>query len=416
MLFSRYMFVAILLTPIAALAHSGEALSQSSLLLALAIIIGGACLSWSVRQIGLPAVVGELALGIVIALLAHFNVGFWSEIIHNQSIELLATLGSILLLFEIGLESDFKSFISVGRHGIVVAIIGIILPFVLGGIVVAVWLLGSHDFKLNLFLGATLAATSTGISVRMFKELGILQSKESQIVLAASVIDDILGLVILAVVSGLVVAGMISWLSIGQIILNVVFFFVLAFIIKLVLPYATHWLRRFNREEAALVAVLLAFALLLAWWAEHLGLAAIIGAFVAGLIITHSNKTKLIHSIRPLNYVLVPIFFVYAGMQVDLASITSLNTLFLGLELTIAAIAGKIFCGMFLPKSINRWLVGAGMMPRGEVGLIFALTGQQLGVFDGETFAAVIMMVIITTVITPLALQMLVKRSKKIEG
>lgn len=404
----RYLYF-LLLLPAAAYANSAAQSDQSNLLLALGIIIGGASFSWGIRKLGMPAVIGELLLGMLIGVLGHFSVGFWSQIIHNETIEFLAMLGSVLLLFEIGLETEFKAFIKTGHHGMIVALIGVILPFILGFYVVAQLLFNSHDLKLNLFLGAALAATSTGISIRMFKELGILQSVESQIVLAASVMDDVLGLVILAVVSGLAVAGVVDTWSLGKILLNVVLFFVFAAIIKWLIPRLIRLLRRDHYEDAVVLAMLLSFALILAWWAEYLGLAAIIGGFVAGVIITARDKHVLIESVQPLNYVLVPIFFVYAGMQVDLASLFSIKTLLWGSALSIAAVLGKLGCGILLPSQINRWLVGFGMLPRGEVGLIFALTGRQLGVFDSDIFAAVIMMVVVTSVITPIALQKLVK-------
>lgn len=408
----RYFWLLFLLTPMA-YANSGGSENQSYLLLAVGIIIGGASFSWSIRKLGMPAVIGELLLGMLIGILGHFGVGFWQQIAHSETIAFLATLGSVLLLFEIGLETEFKSFMKTGHHGIIVALIGVILPFVLGYFVVAQWLFNSQDIKLNLFLGAALAATSTGISIRMFKDLGILQSAESQIVLAASVMDDVLGLIILAIVSGLAVAGIIDALSIGKIIFNVVLFFALAAVIRWLIPRLIRLLRRDHYEDAVVLAMLLAFALLLSWWAEFLGLAAIIGAFVAGVIITARDKHALVQSVQPLNYVLVPIFFVYAGMQVDLASLLSFKTLMWGTALSVAAIIGKLGCGILLPSRIDRWLVGFGMLPRGEVGLIFALTGRQLGVFDNDIFAAVIMMVVVTSVITPVALQRLVRGTTK---
>lgn len=445
----RYLFVLLGVMPIAAFAQSAHNAEQGYILLGLALIIGGSCLSWIVQKAGLPTVLGELTLGMLIAVLGHYQLGFWPELIANPTIQLLAEIGSILLLFEIGLESNLKELVSIGRHGVITAIIGIILPFTLGTWLVAEYIFGSQDIKLNLFLGATLAATSTGISVRVFKDLGILRNPACQIVLAASIIDDILGLIILAFVSGLVIAGKMDFASVGHILLNVSIFFILALVVaRRITPRIIGWILKISNEEAMVVGILIAFCLLWAWFAQTIGLAAIIGAFVAGLILDevifrntkqpfwHTNLLKisnnseseytkhviqeqilaehqhnrLIELVKPLNYVFVPIFFVYAGMQVDLVQVANWQTLQAGFWLSLVAIAGKAGCGIFLPKTVNRWIVGFGMVPRGEIGLIFALTGRQLGVFNENIFAAVLLMVVVTSVITPFALQLIVKR------
>ena len=219
-----------LLVPSLCFASAEHSSNDSWILLAVAIIISGAALSWTVKLVGFPAVLGELSLGMALAVLAHYGVWHWQEALHNKTIAWLAELGSILLLFEIGLESKLKDLISVGKHGSIAAILGVVLPFALG--IGAGELLFPHgDFKLNLFLGATLAATSTGISVRVFKDLGILQNPACQIVLTASIIDDILGLIILSIVSGIVIAGAVSLATIGGLLLSVVLFFVVAIVV-----------------------------------------------------------------------------------------------------------------------------------------------------------------------------------------
>lgn len=429
--------------------HSSE---NSWMLLALAVIIGGGSVSWIIKKIGLPTVLGELGLGMMIALLAHYNLWHWHDLVENPTIALLAEFGSILLLFEIGLESSFGDLVSVGKHGLITAIIGVIVPFGIGAWIVAEWIFHSQSLNLNLFLGATLAATSTGISVRVFKDLGILRNPACQIVLTASIIDDILGLIILAFVSGLVIAGTLNLLTIGNILLNVVIFFVFALgVARKLTPKLINWWLKISNEESMVVAILVTGCLFWAWFAHAIGLAAIIGAFVAGLmmdevvfrktkqpqwydklldvsqsqasedtkqmiqdqIIVRHHHDRLIDLIKPINYIFVPIFFVYAGMQVDFAAVASWQTLGYGVALSLAAIIGKVVCGIFLPKGINRWIVGFGMVPRGEIGLIFALTGRQLGVFNPDIFAAVLLMVVITSVVTPIALQIIVKRGIK---
>lgn len=438
--------------PSLAIAQDGTQQHEGWILLALAIIIGGAGLSWVVRKLSLPTVLGELGLGMLLAVLAHYHVWFWGHVINSPTITLLAELGSILLLFEIGLESSFGDLLSVGKHGLVTALIGVIVPFLIGFFLVGVWIFASSNIQLNLFLGATLAATSTGISVRVFKDLGILRNPACQIVLTASIIDDILGLIILAFVSGLVIAGTLDLATVGHILINVIIFFVLALLVaRKLTPKLIKWILKISHEESMIVITLVSICLFWAWFAHAIGLASIIGAFVAGLIMdevvfrnagqpqwyrklvelsnNHANEEtqqmiqdqiivrhhheRLVDLIKPLNYMLVPIFFVYAGMQVDLIAVANWNTLFYGLCLSVAAIAGKLISGAFLPKAINRWIVGFGMVPRGEIGLIFALTGRQLGVFSSDVFAAVLLMVVVTSLITPLALQFIVKRGLK---
>lgn len=428
-------------------ASSGHQNNDSWILLAVAIIISGAAFSWVIKKFGFPAVMGELGLGMVLAILGHYHIWHWSEASNHQIIAWLAELGSILLLYEIGLESRLKDLLSVGKHGAIAAIIGVVAPFVLG-LFVGKWLFPDAGYNVYLFLGATLAATSTGISVRVFKDLGILRNPACQIVLTASIIDDILGLIILSMVSGLVVAGSMNILTIGSLLASVIIFFFLAFVVaQKVTPRLIRWFLKISDEEAMVMVVLIAFGLLWAWFANAVGLAAIIGSFVAGLILDEvffSSRRKpywfqhlealispehslayrelvdvkvaeeqshyLISLVKPLNYILVPFFFVYAGMQVDLIAVASWNTLILGIMLSIAAIVGKVFCGMFLPRHINRWIVGFGMVPRGEIGLIFALTGRQLGVFSPDIFAGILIMVVVTSIVTPMMLQIIVKK------
>lgn len=434
---------------LSAYADLAEHHDQNYLLIVLAVLIGGASISYVIRKIGLPNVVGELGLGMLIAVLAHYNLSWWSDVIHNRTIEMFAELGSIFLLFEIGLESNLRDLVQVGKHGIIVAIIGIILPFV-GGVLVGKFLFGMGNLELELFLGAALAATSTGVSVRVFKDLGILRNPACQIVLAASIIDDILGLIILAVVSGLVISGAVNLLSIGHIFLNVIIFFLVALLLaRRCTPWFIQILLKISNEESMVVTLSVAFCLFWAWFSHAIGLAAVIGAFVSGLIldeimfrntkhpswynklmeiskksdnqdtqqlineqiIVGYQRNRLIDLLKPLNYFFVPIFFVYAGMQVDLIAVASWETLFNGVVLTLVAVIGKVLCGALLPKTINRWIVGFGMVPRGEIGLIFALTGQQLGIFNSQSFAAVLLMIVLTSLITPMALQAIAKKA-----
>lgn len=423
-------FLSLMLIGFSSLAFASGAHHENNnwLLLVVAIVLAGAAFSWSIKKIGFPAVLGELVLGMILAVLGHYHIWQWENVVNNEIIKWIAELGSILLLFEIGLESDIKGLTSVGKHGVIAAILGVVVPFAMG-FVLCLLMFKQENYNLALFLGATLAATSTGISVRVFKDLGILQNKACQIVLTASIIDDVMGLIILSIVSALVMAGGISFGTVGGILLNVIMFFLVAILVaKRITPWLIKFFLRISNEESMVMVILIAFAMLWAWAADMIGLAAIIGSFTAGLMLDQkffnhvfARKTRsievenhLIELVKPLNYILVPFFFVYAGMQVDIIAVASWNTLLLGLLISVVAIIGKIICGIFLPKDINRWIVGVGMIPRGEIGLIFAMAGRQLGIFGQEVFAGILIMVVVTSIITPILLQALVKQGNRI--
>ncbi len=388
-------------------------LGQSQLIVVTLTIIAGAGLASLIRKFGLPSVVGELILGLLLGMFAHFKLAVWPQVINDRVIEFFAELGSILLLFEIGLESSLKELYQVGKHGVMVAFIGVLVPFCLGAWFIGDLLLGTLDFKLKLFIGATLAATSAGISVRVFKDLKIINTLEAKIVLSASIIDDVLGLIILAVVAGLVTSGSINYPNISLVFIKVIVFFAATFIIgSFLLPYLTKRLLAVNQEESMRFILLISICLFCSWLAVKAGLAAIVGAFIAGLLIDEkmlNSSHPPIELLKPLNYLFVPIFFVFAGMQVDIVAIASWQTLTLGLWISLVAIIGKLASATILPKHLNRFIVGFGMVPRGEVGLIFALLGRELGVFDQEIFASILMMVIVTSLVTPIILQRIVK-------
>lgn len=444
----RLLFFTFILIP-SSFASGGHNNDNSWLLLAIAIMLSLAAFSSIIQKIGFPAVLGELFIGMFIAILGHYQIWHWQDVVDSNIIAWLAEFGCILLLFEIGLESKVKDLLNVGKHGLITAIMGVVLPFVLGFALCKI-ILPSESTNVALFLGATLAATSTGISVRIFKDMGILKSPACQIVLTASIIDDTLGLVILSIVSGIALSGAISIMAVGNILLSVIAFFVFAFVIaEKFTPKLINFFMKLSNSDAMVMLILISFGLFWAWLASSIGLAAIIGSFVAGLIIDEMffakyrkpkwfselesyiepkhNQTYnklvsikiaeeqahyLISLIKPLNYFLVPLFFIYAGMQVDLIAVANINTLIFGSILSIVAIIGKVFCGMFLPKNINKWIVGFGMVPRGEIGLIFALAGRELGVFNQDVFAGVLLMVVITSIITPIALQNIIRCMK----
>jgi Kef-type K+ transport system membrane component KefB len=374
-----------------------------------------------------PAVLGELFAGILIGNLVLFGFAGAETLKTNVTIAALAELGVIILLFEVGLESDLKEMREVGWSSLLVAVVGVVVPFLLGWAVSA-YFIPEESQLAHIFIGATLCATSVGITARVFKDLGKLGTREARIILGAAVIDDVLGLLILAIVAGAIRAtaagGALSMIDVGLIALKSLLFLVGAIVIgHLLVPRLLRGAGRFE-TRGVLLTFAISFCLFLAWAAAKVELAPIVGAFAAGLILDEvhykpagGRKERDLHDLlQPVSTVLVPIFFVLMGLKVDLRLFTRFDILGFAVALTIAAIIGKQVCGLaVLERGINRVAVGLGMIPRGEVGLIFAgigatlmlpsVTGVSLPVINNATFGAVVIMVIITTLVTPLSLK-----------
>ncbi|MBL8478029.1 MAG: cation:proton antiporter [Sterolibacteriaceae bacterium] len=416
-------------------------------LLWLALILMSARLFAPLAQrVGFPAVLGELLLGVVLGNLALVGFTGFEAIPKDPVIAFIAELGVIVLLLQIGLETRLADLIKVGPRALAVGLVGIVVPFVLGTWVVGPWLLPGLSHNAYLFLGATLSATSVGITGRVFRDLGKLDTPAARIVLGAAVIDDVLGLVILAVVSSLVQAGSVSVGQVGGIIAQAVIFLAGSIWIgRMIAPHSSRWLAQLDAGPSMLFAQVLATGLFLAWLAHAIGLAPIIGAFAAGLLfepmfLRDFDRPAIVreiepllpkgepalaerllpilkkhgghqheHMIEPIGYFFVPVFFVLTGMQVDLKTLADPTVLGVGAGVTVAAIAGKLAAGLAAGSS-GRWLVGWGMVPRGEVGLIFAMVGKQLGVMNEAMFSVIVMMVILTTLVTPPVLTALLKR------
>ena len=379
------------------------------------------------ERVGQPAVLGELIAGIVVGNLVIFGFTGAELLKTNEIISSLAEIGVIVLLFEVGLESDLKEMMEVGWSSLLVAVLGVIAPFLLGWAVAAYFIPGEARLG-HIFIGATLCATSVGITARVLKDLGKLSTREARIILGAAVIDDVLGLLILAVVAGAIKAAAtgaaLSMVAVGIIAVKALAFLVGSIVLgHFVVP---HILREAGRlaTRGVLLTLAISFCLLLAWAANRFGLAYIVGAFAAGLVLdevhykpTRSRKERDLHELlQPVSTVLVPIFFVLMGLKVDLRLFARLDLLGFALVLTLAAIIGKQICALgVLEHRINRLAIGLGMIPRGEVGLIFAGIGAtlMLPMVDGvsepvigpATFGAVVIMVIVTTLVTPPALK-----------
>lgn len=375
------------------------------------------------ERIKQPAVLGELIGGIIIGNLALFGFTAVEPLKTDAAIAALAQLGVILLLFEVGLESNIGEMLEVGWSSLFVAVAGVIAPFFLGWGVSAYFLPGESRM-VHIFIGSVLCATSVGITARVLKDLGKLNLRESRIILGAAVIDDVIGLMILAVMIGAVTAtmagGSLSVPHIFWIAAKTAAFFVSAFAIgHYAVPHIFRGAGRF-RSRGVLLVLSIAFCFGLSWLATKVDLATIVGAFAAGLVLEDAHfelfKERGEHDLRelldPVTTFLVPIFFVLMGMKVDLRVFGRLQLLGFALALTLAAIVGKQVCSLAVAeRGLNRLAIGLGMIPRGEVGLIIAGIGATLmlpnaaGVLEPvigpSTFGAVVIMVIITTLVTP---------------
>ena len=375
------------------------------LLFATAKVLGGLA-----QRIGQSAVLGELLAGVILGASV---LGVLDA--HNEVFHLLAELGVIVLLFEIGLETDLRKLLQVGGAATVVALIGVVLPFAMGYGVCR--LLGLGDM-IAIVAGASLTATSVGITARVLSDLGHLQDRESQVVLGTAVLDDLIGLVILAVVAGLTHGQEVTVWSVSK-TTGIAFGFVIVALLlgSLLIPPLLRLLTRNGVTAAALTMLAIMLALGMAWLASIAGSATIIGAFAAGLLL---GRTPQVHDIRHgvihLGHFFVPIFFVMVGTAVDVRLLNPLNTanhqvLVLTGLLVLVAVIGKFLAGygpFWLP--CKKSVIGVGMIPRGEVGLIFAQMGLSAGVFDAGVFSAVTLMVMATTFMAPPLLKYLLSR------
>lgn len=343
----------------------------------------------------------------VITILRGSNGPALMQVAHT--VDIFSRYGVIFLLFLVGLETSVREMREVGADSIRVALIGVVVPFLLGFITIW-WLMPQLSLSVDLFVAATLGATSIGISARVLKELDLIKSREARIIMGAAVLDDILGLIILAVITGIIISGGIEVTDIVSIILLSALFLALAFGMgPYFLKLTIRMVKRLSLAEAKLFIAFI-FVMVLAWLANAVGLATIIGAFAAGVILhdgyfhyweQEERSANIKDLVVPLETILVPIFFVLMGIQVKLEMFMNSQILYLAAGLLVAAIIGKVVSGAGVLSKANRLAVGIGMMPRGEVGLIFAAIGKSLNVINDALFAAIVLMVIVTTLLAP---------------
>ena len=389
------------------------------------------------RMMNLPPVLGELVGGVVVGVSALHLLVFpeggataadstlmpilqWisggglsaealSSIFSSQSevLSVLAELGVIILLFEIGLESDLRELTKVGYQAAVVAVVGVVAPFI-GGTIGLIALFHISTIP-AIFAGAALTATSIGITSKVLSELGHLKSKEGQIIVGAAVIDDVLGIIVLAVVASLAKTGEVDLLNVVYLIISASVFLLGAIFLGKFFNQAFVAIADKLQTRGKLIIPALVFAFVMAFLANAIHLEAILGAFAAGLVLDETDKRKeLDQQVIPIADILVPIFFVTVGAKADLSVLNpavaaNREGLVIATFLVAIAIIGKLMTGwaVFGQPQINRLAIGVGMIPRGEVGLVFAGIGAASGVLDKPLEAAIIIMVILTTFLAP---------------
>lgn len=340
----------------------------------------------------------------------------------SEIITVLSELGVVILLFEIGLESDLKELIRVGPKAAVVAVVGVVAPFVMG--TVGLMYLFHVEAIPAIFAGAALTATSIGITAKVLAEIERLSSTEGQIIIGAAVLDDILGIIVLAVVASLVKTGEVQISNIVILSLSAATFLIGSiFLGRLLSPLFVGLIDQM-KTRGQLLLVSLIFAFLLSYVAQIIHLEAILGSFAAGLILAETEKrSELEEQIIPLADFFVPIFFVAVGAKTDLSVLnpsipSNREGLVIAAFLIVVAILGKVITGFTLigQPNLNKLAIGVGMIPRGEVGLVFAGVGSASGALSDATDAAIIMMVIVTTFVAPPLLRIVFKESTASEG
>ena len=349
------------------------------------------------ERIGQTAVLGELLAGVII------GPGILGLVHESEVLHALAELGVLILLFEVGLESDLGELLRAGVQAALVALVGVAIPFAVGfGVMQGL----GHPPLLAVFVGATLTATSVGVTARVLTDLGRLQDAAAKVVLGAAVVDDVLGLLILAVVTGIAETGSMSAASVGLLSIKAVLFLVVAILLGIRLaPPVVRWIGQM-RGRGSLIVYPVVFAVALAAVADMIGLATIIGAFAAGLVLATSERREHIKDrVKPIADLLVPIFFVTVGMKVHpglLNPFASDAQFGIAMLLAVVAIGSKLVAGLAVyQRGVRRWPVGVGMVPRGEVGLIFAGAGLAAGIIAQDLYSALVVVVMLTTFAAP---------------
>jgi Kef-type K+ transport system membrane component KefB/predicted amino acid-binding ACT domain protein len=370
--------------------------SVTSVLLDILIVLVAAKVAAEIAErIGFPPVVAEILAGVAIGPSALDLVGT------EQTLRVLGEIGVILLLLQVGMEMDLGELSAVGRASVTVAVVGVVLPMAAGFGVSEVF---GYDAKTALFLGAALAATSVGITARVFSDLRALASVEARTVLGAAVADDVLGLVILTVVVRIVSEGSVSLLSVlGIFAIALAFLAATTAVGARAAPPLFQFLHRYARSTGTVVALALAFTLAFAELADAAQLAPIVGAFIAGLSLSRSAVSdRITRELAPVGHLFIPVFFLQIGIDAKVEAFFDPTVLGIGAALFAVAVAGKLVAAVGAAGSPgDKRLIGLGMIPRGEVGLIFATIGLREAILDQDQYAALLLVVLATTLLAP---------------
>ena len=373
-----------------------EGVDLGRVLLDLAIILLVAKIASEISdRIRVPAVIGEIAAGIVIGPSV---LGLVSA---SDMLFVLAEFGVIFLLIQVGLETDVAELRSVGRASMTVATIGVVLPMALG---IGVGLLIGESTNTSLFIGAALTATSIGITARVFGDLRALATVEARTVLGAAVVDDVLGLIILTVVTRIVEQGSVGFGTIATTIGLAVGFLILTSVIGFTtFPKIFSFINKQSRSTATLSVTAISIALAFSVLADKAHLAPIIGAFVAGLALRRiSANERVERDVASLGQIFIPVFFLYIGITTDIQAMFDARVLAIALVLSAVAIIGKVAAAVgALGTKSDKLVIGFGMLPRGEVGLIFATIGLKVGALNEELYGSILFVVLLTTLLAP---------------
>lgn len=358
------------------------------------------------EQLSLPAVLGEILSGVV---LGPYLTGF---VVPTDATISIGELGAIFLLFTVGLGTRPKELIRIGASAIGVATAGMALPFLMGFVYL---LLRHHPAHEAAFIGAAMVATSVGITARVLEDLGVMQTRPAKIILGAAVFDDILGMVLLAVVVGVVSSGAVAWIQLALLLVEAVgFAVIMIFFAPRVIQRMRPGLERMETHNAPLVLAL-AICLALSVGAEKIGMAAIIGAFFAGLSFAeYAPEWNLMPRVAGINEFLAPYFFFIMGAKLNLSVFNGSLLIAAGVISVLAIVSKLVGCGLPVlgEGRDTAWKVGVGMTPRGEVGLIIALIGLQMKMISDAAYAIVVFMTGVTTIFAPIALRYLYRNEQ----
>lgn len=365
------------------------------------VVIVAKSFGFVAQRLKIPIVLGEIIAGFA---LGPSLLGWVSPEVHSNTAEVihkLSELGIILLLVQVGMHTDIAEMRKIGRSAISVAVIGVVIPFVAGFAVATFF---AESTNVAIFIGAALTATSVGITARVLGDLKALARREARIILGAAIVDDVLGLVILTVVVRMIDRGHTDFVSVlSTISLAFLFIVVAGFSSFKIVPNVLDRINSRVQSQHLMTLIGLAIALAFASLATTTKLAFIIGAFIAGIGLKLARSGPSIDDgLRPLRHVTIPIFFASIGLYTDLKSVMSWHVFWYFLSLTCVAVIGKMMAAFGAEKAgTNRLLIGIGMIPRGEVGLIFASLGISQGVLTQDLYSAIVLMVMATTLLTP---------------